>query len=193
MHSTWFSSTFLSFLKFPQIKDGGPNFLGGTNSPEPLNYLVPLLYLNFRNLKDPSSSSFIRLQRVLHDSGLVFSVFWNFLKLKRGDLISWGEPILQNSWIIWSPLLYFNFRNLKHPNSSSFIRFQCVLHDWALVFSVFWNFVELKRGDLISLGEPILQNGWIIWSPLLYFNFRNLKDPNSSSFIRFQCVLHDSA
>ena len=29
MHSTWFSSTFLSFLKFPQIKEGQTNFLGG--------------------------------------------------------------------------------------------------------------------------------------------------------------------
>ena len=39
MHSTWFSSTFLRFLKFPQIKDGEPNFLGlGNNSAEQLNY-----------------------------------------------------------------------------------------------------------------------------------------------------------
>ena len=39
MHSTWFSSTFLRFLKCPQIKETEPNFLGlGTNSAEQLNY-----------------------------------------------------------------------------------------------------------------------------------------------------------
>ena len=120
-------------------------------------------------------------------------VFEIFFKLKRGDLISWGEPILQNGWIIWSPLLYFNFRSLKDPNSLSFIRFQYILHDSAVFFSGFWKFIKLKRGDLISWREPILQNVWIIWSPLWYFNFRSLKDPNSWSFIRFQCILHDSA
>ena len=129
----------------------------------------------------------------LHDSAVLFSVFSNFLKLKRGELISWGEPILQNGWIIWSPLLYFIFKNLSHPKSSSSSRFQCILHDSAVLFSVFSNFLKLKRGELISWGEPILQNGWIIWSPLLYFNFENLSHLNSSSSSRFQCILHDSA
>ena len=87
---TWFSITFLRFLKFRQIKKGGRNFLGRTNSAELLNYLVPLV---------------------------LFSGFTNFLKLKRGGLNFLGEPILQNSWI-FAPLLYFNFRNLKDPNSS---------------------------------------------------------------------------
>ena len=31
-----------------------------------------------------------------HYSVVLFSVFKNFLKLKREDLISWGAPILQN-------------------------------------------------------------------------------------------------
>ena len=122
-----------------------------------------------------------------------FLSFWKFTQFKMGDLISSGESVLQNGWITWSLLLYFNIKHLKDPNSSSFIRFQCILHDSAVLFSAFWKFIKLKRGDLISWGEPILQNGWIIWSPLLYFNFRNLKDPNSLSFIRFQCILHDSA
>ena len=137
--------------------------------------------------------SFIRFQSILHDSAVVFSAFWNFFILKRGDLIFWRESILQNSWIIWSTLLYFNFRNLKDPNSLSFIRFQWFLHDSALLFSVIWNFLKSKRGDLISRAEPSLQNDWIIWSPLLYFNYRNWRDPNSLSLIRFQCMLHDSA
>ena len=74
------------------------------------------------------------------------------MKLMMGDLISLGEQILQNSWIIWSPLLYFNFRSLKDPNFSSFFRFQFVLHDAVVLFSGFSNFLKLKMGDLISWG-----------------------------------------
>ena len=125
-------SVFSNFLK-----DGRANFLGGTNSAERLNYLVPLLYFNFKNLRDPNSSSSSRFQCILHDSEVLFSFFSNFLKLKRGDQISWAEPILQSGWIIWSPLLYFNFKNLRDPNSSWSGRFQCILHESAVVFSVF--------------------------------------------------------
>ena len=39
--SVWFRSTFLRGFKFPKIEKGGPNLLGGTNSAERLNYLVP--------------------------------------------------------------------------------------------------------------------------------------------------------
>ena len=191
MHSTWFSSTFHSLFKFLQIKEGGPTFLGGSNSPEHQNDFAPHLYFNFRNFRDPNSSSLIRFELVQYDSAALFSAFLKLIKLMRGYLISWGEPILQNGWIILSPLLYFNFSNLNDPNSLSFIRFQCLLHDSAVLFSDFWNFLKLKRADLNSCGEPILQNGWIIWSPLLYFNFRSLMDPNSLPFIRFQCILHD--
>ena len=182
-----------------------------------------LVYFNFKNFRDPNSSSSSRFQCILHNSAVPFSIFSNFLKLKRGDLIYWGEPILQNCWIIWPPfcisilkilgiqilklkmaeliswgepilqnrwiilsrLVYFNFKNLSDPNSSSSGRFQCILHDSAVLFLVFSNFLKIKRGDLISLGEPILQNGWIIWSPRLYFNFKNLRDPNSSWSGRF--------
>ena len=88
MHFIWFSSTFLRVLKFLQIKEGGPNFL--------------------------------------------------------------GESILQKVWIIWSPLLYFNFKSFLDPNSLSFIRFQCILHDSGVLFSESWNFYKLKKGDQIS-------------------------------------------
>ena len=149
------------------------------------------MYLNSRNLRESNSSSFIALRFVPIHSPVLVSIFWNFLKLKRVDLISCVEPILQKGWIIWSRLLYFNFGNLKHPNSSSFIGFQLVLQDSPVLFSNFWNFLKLKRRNVISWWEPILQKGWIIWSPLLYCNFRHLKDQNSSSFIRFQWVLYD--
>ena len=73
-----------------------------------------------------------------------------FLQIKEGGPNFWVEPILQNVWIIWSPLLYFNFKSFLDPNSSSFIRFQSILHEWGRLFSESWNFYKLKRGDLIS-------------------------------------------
>ena len=76
-----------------------------------------------------------------------------FLQIKEGGPNFWGEPILQNVWIIWSPLLYFNFKSFMDPNSSSFIRFQCILHDSGVLFSESWNFYKLKTGDLISGGN----------------------------------------
>ena len=142
MHSTRFSSTFLIFFKFPQIKEGGPNFLGETILQNGWIIWSPLLYLNFKNLRDPNSSWFGRFRYILHDSAVLSSVFSIFLKLKRADLISWGEPIPQNGWIIWSPLLYFNFKSLRDLNSSPSSRFQCILHDSAVLFSVFSNFLK---------------------------------------------------
>ena len=114
-----------------------------------------------------------------------------FLQIKEGGPNFWGEPILQNVWIIWSPLLYFNFKSFLDPNSSSFIRFQSILHEWGSLFSESWNFHKLKRGDLISGGTNFAESlNYLV--PLLYFNFKSFKYRNSSSFIRFQCILHDS-
>ena len=136
----------------------------------------PLLCFNIKRLKDPKSLPFTRFQCILHDSVVLLSVFEIFLKLKMGDLISWEEPMVQNGWITFSPLLYFNIKLLKDPNSLSYIRFQCILHDSAVLLSVFENFLKLKRWDQISLGELILENAWIIRSALLYFNIKRLKE-----------------
>ena len=78
---------------------------------------------------------------------------FKFLQIKEGGPNFWGEPILQKVWIIWSPLLYFNFKSFTDPDSSSLIRFQCILHDSGVLFSEPWNFYKLKRGDLISGGN----------------------------------------
>ena len=109
-----------------------------------------------------------------------------FVQIKEGGANFWGEPILQNVWIIWSPVLYFNLKSSMVPNSSAFIRFQSILHESGRLFSEAWNFYKLKWGD------PISQNVWIIWLPLLSFNFKSFLDPNSSPFIIFQCILYDS-
>ena len=156
MHFVWFRTTSLRVFKFLQIKEGGPNFWG-----EPILQNVwiiwsPLLYLNLKSSMDPNSSSFIRFQSVLREPGRLFSESWNFYKLKRGGHNFWGEPILQNVWIIWSPLLYFNFKSFLDQNFSPIISFQFILYDSEVLLLGFSNFYNLKRGDLISelFGPP---------------------------------------
>ena len=49
------------------------------------------------------------------------------------------------------------------------------------------------QGDLFSWREPILGNGWIIWSRFLYFNFENLNDKSlchSLGFNAFYMIQH---
>ena len=89
---------------------------------------------------------FCMIQRIF------FGRLLKFLQIKEGGPNFWGEPILQKVWIIWSSLLYFNFKSFLDPNSSSFIRFQYILHDSGLLFSEFWNFYKLRSGDLIPGG-----------------------------------------
>ena len=109
-----------------------------------------------------------------------------FVQIKEGGPNFWGEPILQNVWIIWSPLLYFNFKSFLDPNWSSFIRFQCILHDSGVLFSESWNIYKLKSGDLISEGNQFCRKSElfcppfcisilkVLWTqihrPSLYFN-----------------------
>ena len=104
----------------------------------------------------------------------------------------WGEPIFQNVRIMWSPLLYFNLKSSMDPNSSSFIAFQCILHDSGVHFSWFSNLYKLKKGDLISGGNQFCRMSELFGPPLLYFSFNSFLDPNFSSFISFQWILHES-
>ena len=104
----------------------------------------------------------------------IFVGLLKFLQTKEGQRNFWGQPILHHKiWIIWSPLLYFNFKSFMDPNSSPFIRFQCILHDSRKVFSDFRNFYKLKRGNQFHrkselFGAPfcitILQ---ILWNQIL--------------------------
>ena len=136
------------------------------------------------------SSPFVRFQCILHDSGVLFSEYWNFYKLKRGDLISAGNQFYRMSNYL-VPLLYFNFKSFLDPNSSSFIKLQCVLHDLGVLFSESWNFYKLKKRDLISGWNQFCRTSELFGSPLS-FNFKSFKYQISSSFIRFQSLLHDS-
>ena len=70
-----------------------------------------------------------------------------FSKIKEGVSNFWGEPILQNGWIIWSPLLYFNLKVsrtqiLRH--SLNFNAF-CMIQEY---FSPSFEIcTKLKRGS----------------------------------------------
>ena len=88
-----------------------------------------------------------------------------FLQIKEGGTNILGGTVLQKVWIIWSPLLYFNFKSFKYQISSSFIRFQCLLHDSAVLFSESSNFYKLKRENLISRGNQFCRKSELFDSP----------------------------
>ena len=165
MYPAWFRSTFLRVLKFLQIKYGGPNFWGEPILQNVWFIWAPLLYFNFKSFLDPNSSPSISFQCILYDSGVLLSGFSNLYKLKRRGFNFCGEPVLKNVWIIWSPLLYFNLKSSMDPNSLSFIRFQCILHDSGVLFSESWNFYKLKRGDLISRGNQFCRMSELFGPP----------------------------
>ena len=103
-----------------------------------------------------------------------------------------GEPILQNVWIIWSPILHFNLKGCIDPNS--FIHYISMYYArFRSTFLTVFKFLQTKNGRPNFWREPILPNVWIIWSAFLYFNLKSSRDLNSSSFIRFQSLFHESA
>ena len=123
-----------------------------------------------------------------------FLRFLKFLQIKEGDLIFWGTNSAESLNYLVSPFC-INFKSFKDPNSSSSIRFQCILLEWRVPFSDFWKLPQIKEVDLISWG-------WGVWGtnsaerlnylvPLLYLNFKSFKDPKSFLFFRFQCILHN--
>ena len=88
-----------------------------------------------------------------------------FLPIKEGGPNFWGKLILQKVWVIWSPLLYLNFKTFMDPNSSSFIRSQCILHDSGVLFSESWNFYKLKKWNLISGGNQFSRKSELFGLP----------------------------
>ena len=128
-----------------------------------------------------------------------FLRLFKFLQIKEGWPNLSGEPILQNVRIIWSPLLYLDFKSFLDPNSSSFISSQCILNDSKEFLSDFWNFYKLKKGEKISgvnqfwkkselFGPPffisilkVLQIQ-ILWHSLYFNAFCMIKEYFSESF-----------
>ena len=149
MHSAWFRSTFLRVVKFVHIKEGGCNFCWEGILQKVWIIWAPFLYFNFKSFLHPNSLSLLRFHCTVHDLGLCFSESSNFYKLKRRGSNFLGEPILQKVRIMWSPLLYFNFKSFLNLSTSSFLRFQCILYDSGALSSEFSSFYKLKRRHLI--------------------------------------------
>ena len=178
-------------MKFLQIKEGGSNFWD-----EPILQSVwiirsPLLYFNLKSFSDPSSRSFNRFQSILYGSGVLLSGFSNLYQLKSGDLISGRNQFWRMSELFGPPscisiLKVFQTQILHH---SLYFNVFCMIQEY---FSMSPEISTNQRGATSFLWEPILQNVWIIWFPLLFFNFKSFLDPNSLSFYRFQCILYDS-
>ena len=70
-----------------------------------------------------------------------------FVQIKERGFNFCGEPIFQNVWIIWFPLLYLSLKTPMDQNSSSFIRFQFILHESGSLFWESLSFYKLKRGN----------------------------------------------
>ena len=133
------------FLKFVQIKEGDLISWGeGTNSADQLNYLLRLLYLNFDSFKDPNSFLFLRFQCILHGYVVLSKTFHISTNYTEGTrFLGRTNSAASLNYLI---LLSFMFKSFKDPNSSSFIRFKCILYHSGEVFSEFWNFYKLKGG-----------------------------------------------
>ena len=95
----------------------------------------------------------------------IFDGLLKYLPTKEGGPNFWKEPISQKVWIIWSLVLYFNFKSFLDPNCSSFIRFQRILHDSEVLFSESSNSYKLKRLDPISGGKQFCRKSELFRSP----------------------------
>ena len=167
---------------------GGPNFL-----VEPILQKVWIiwchrLYLNFKSFADTNSYSFIRFQCIPLESGVFFPELWNFYKLRRGDLISLGNQFCRKSALFGPP---FSISVLKVLQTKS-LRHWLDFNAFTSTFLRVLKYLQIKEGRPNFWVKPILQNVWIIWYTLLYFDFQSFPDQKYSSFIRLQWILHDS-
>ena len=129
MHSTWFSSTFVWFLKFPQIKKEGSNFLGETNSAEWLNYLVPCFVFQLLKFKETNSLPFIRFQ-------FIQQLFSQIRGTYSGKRLNRFPPLS----------LCFNFESLRDPNFSVIHSITMHCKGFSSTFLRFLKFLQIKDG-----------------------------------------------
>ena len=183
MHSAWFRSTFPRVFKFLQLKEWGSNFWG--NQFCKISELLGLPFL------DANSWSFIRFQCILHDWGVHFSESSNFYKLKRWEYNFWGKQFCGKSGLFGLPFCILILKVLWTQMFDHSLDCKAFWMIQEYFFSVF-KFLQIKETGPNFWGEPILENVWIIWSLLLYFDFKSLLESVFSSFIRFQCILHGS-
>ena len=93
-----------------------------------------------------------------------FSQSWNFYKLKKATWFLGGTSFAESLNYLVPPSV-FNFKFFMDANSSSFIRSQCILHHWVVLFSQSWNFYKLKKGDVISGGNEFCRKSELFGPP----------------------------
>ena len=148
MHSGWFRSTFLRVWKFLQIKKvnliSGMKRIWRKSEVSGNHFCISILKVLRTHILCHSLD-----QCILHDSGVLFSVSWNFYKLKNGDLISGGNQFRRKSELFCPHFCIWIFKNLGTEILCQSLH-QCVPNDSGVLFSESWNFYKLKDGDLIS-------------------------------------------
>ena len=181
MYSAWLRTTFRRVLKFLQIKEGQPDFWGwGSNFAECLNYLVPPSLFQFWKFCRPNFFAIRSIPIYCAWFRSTFRRVLKFVQIKDGRPNFCGEPILQNVWIIWSHFLFSNFKSFLDRNLSSFITFQSILQESGRLSSESWNFLKLKRRDLISGGRTNFAECLKYFVPSSVFEFWKFYRPKFS-------------
>ena len=124
MHSAWFRSTFLRVLKCLQIKEWGPNFWGNQFCRKSELFGPPFRIFILKVLWTEN-------HRHSLDFNLIFAESWNFYKLKRGDLISWGNQFWRKCELFGSPFCISTLKVLWTQ-----------IHRHSLHFNAFCNIQE---------------------------------------------------
>ena len=111
MHSAWFKSSFLRVLKFLQIKEEDP-ISEGNQFCRKSELFGPLFCISILKVL------WTQIDHLLLDFNalcMIQEYFYQSLEIctnqRGGGPNFWGERILQKVWIIWSPILYFNFKS----------------------------------------------------------------------------------
>ena len=164
MYSTWLWSTFWDFSNFHKLKRGDQIFGENQFCRKSELFDPPLLSFNFKSFKDPNSSSFIRFQCNLHDSGIPFSNFWNLYKLKPGTEFLGGNQSWRKSESFGTPFCISVLKVSRTQilcHSLDFHAF-CMIEEY--LSQILWNFYKLKRGPNF-LGNQFCRKSELFGGP----------------------------
>ena len=109
---------------------------------------------------DTISASFIRFQCILHDQGVLFTESWNLNILKKGDLISGGNPFCRKSELFGPPFCI----SILKVFQTQILCYSLDINAFCMIRSTFqerWNFYKLKSGDLISGGNQFCRKSYL--------------------------------
>ena len=120
-----------------------------------------------------------------------------FLQIKEGGPNFWGEPILKKVWIIWSALLYINFKSLMDTISTWFIRFECIIWMYSAwfrsTFCTVMKFVQIKEGGPNFCEYQFCRKSELFGPPFGIYNLKVLWPEIHSRSLDFNafCMIHE--